>query len=76
MSGLKKTHQQFRAVLRDHVKDEDRRHWHDYRSARDAAKKARLALLAAFWYIENVGEDDPAKTDIFFELREMMRGGL
>lgn len=34
---------------------------------------ARRAAFAAFWFIENVTEDDPARTDLFFKVREIMR---
>lgn len=36
-----------------------------YRSAR--------ALHAAWWFIENVGQDDKARTEIFFRVSEMVR---
>lgn len=28
---------------------------------------------ALWWFIENVGPDDPARTDVFFYLRERVR---
>lgn len=76
MAGIKKTHQQFRAAMRGHAEDEGSQHWADYRAARDAAHSARKALAAVWWFVENVGEDDKARTDIFFELREIVRGVL
>lgn len=76
MSGIKKTHQLFRAIVRQDDIDNGCQHWKNYEDAMYAARDARHALRAAFWYIENVGEDDPARTDIFFELRELMRGAL
>lgn len=40
------------------------------------AKKTRRALAMAWWFIENVTEDTPDRTDIFFELRPLIRQGL
>jgi hypothetical protein len=31
------------------------------------------ALCSVWWFVENVPYDDPARNDIFFELREMVR---
>ena len=72
MAGLKKTHVQFRASLRMWEEDEPRP---EGELARDAWE-TRKALYAAWWFIENVGEDDPARTDIFFEVREIAREAL
>lgn len=30
---------------------------------------------ALFWFIENIGDDDPIRTDVFFYLRERYRRG-
>ena len=34
---------------------------------------ARRAMFAAFWFIENVTDDDPARVDLFFKVRELVR---
>ena len=31
------------------------------------------ALHAAWWFIENVPDDDPSRNDIFFDVRELVR---
>lgn len=37
---------------------------------------AELSLAnALWWFIENVTEDDPARQDLFFELRKRVRTG-
>lgn len=33
---------------------------------------ARRALRAAWFFIENVTDDDPAKTELFFRVRELV----
>jgi len=40
---------------------------------RDYPDKARAALEMCWWFIENIHEDDFRRTDIFFELREIVR---
>lgn len=30
-------------------------------------------VTALWWYIENINEDDPYRTDLFFHLRERVR---
>lgn len=62
--ALKKTHAQFRDAL--NAWDAEHRPPLNYIDT-------RRALHACWWFIENVGPDDPARTDIFFELREMVR---
>jgi hypothetical protein len=54
---VNETHAQFRAML----------------EASDASNPTERALEALWWFIENVGPDDPARADIFFELREIVR---
>lgn len=76
MSNLLTTHRDFRAALLDHDVDKGRKHWKDYREARDVAQRAQRGAYAAWWFIENVAQDDPARNDIFFELREIMRNAL
>jgi hypothetical protein len=61
MAGLKKTHRQFRAVMREYKARELRRD--------NQLSQARATVEALWWFIENVGPDDPSRTDIFFELR-------
>ena len=34
----------------------------------------RRALFAAWWFIENVTEDDPSRSDIFFVVRDLVHG--
>ena len=63
----RKTHRQFRAALREHDGlSENRICWANHRLAKRAA-------YAAWWFIENVTEDDPSRNDIFFEVREIVR---
>ena len=38
--------------------------------------KVLEALRAAWWFIENVSEDTPNRSELFFELREKVRGAL
>ncbi len=66
MAGLKRTHLQFRAALRDH--DFDNRF-----NTIPEWKAASRAAFAAWWFIENVTNDDPARTDLFFEIRGIAR---
>jgi hypothetical protein len=33
----------------------------------------RKAMLAAWWFIENVPENDPAHSELFFKVRELVR---
>jgi hypothetical protein len=39
----------------------------------DPAPKLLAALNAAWWFIENVNEDTPDRTERFFALRELVR---
>lgn len=39
----------------------------------DRERAARLALHMTWWVIENVSDDDVDRTDIFFELRPLVR---
>jgi hypothetical protein len=57
--ALKKTHAQFRQAkaLFDEI----------------CPFPAERALSLAWWFIENVGPDDPARNEIFFELRAIVR---
>lgn len=67
--ALKKSHRDFRAALRQWVIDnplalEWQNQW-----------VARRALFAAWWFIENVSADDPARSDIYWELRPIVYHG-
>lgn len=57
--ALKKTHAQFRQAkdLFDEI----------------CSSPTERALSLAWWFIENVGPDDPARNEIFFELRAIVR---
>ncbi|TYO65473.1 hypothetical protein FXV83_16185 [Bradyrhizobium hipponense] len=65
--ALKKTHAQFRqaAALYDET------HLAPSMTPNPFAKER--ALFLAWWFIENVGPDDPARNEIFFELRGIVR---
>jgi hypothetical protein len=47
----------------------------DDRRAMIAPQASHVAMRCAWWFIENVTEDDPERTDIFFQLREIVRSG-
>jgi hypothetical protein len=38
-----------------------------------ARKAAMRAFFAAMWFIENVTQEDPARNDIYFKVRELAR---
>lgn len=63
----KPTRSQFRAALK---------YWDQENSSAlmwQSEWRARRALFAAWWFIENVTADDPARTDLFFRVRELVR---
>jgi hypothetical protein len=37
------------------------------------AEPTRKAMLAAWWFIENVDQHEPARTELFFKVRELVR---
>jgi len=39
------------------------------------SEPTRKAMLAAWWFIENVNQDEPARTELFFKVRELVRKG-
>jgi hypothetical protein len=65
--ALKKTHAQFRqaAAFFDET--------HRSPSITPDPFATKRALDLSWWFIENVGPDDPARNEIFFELREIVR---
>jgi hypothetical protein len=68
--ALKKTHRQFREAMA--LFDEA----HVSPSITPDPFAARRALSLTWWFIENVGPDDPARNEIFFELRPIVRAAL
>ena len=58
-------------AFRDAVKQWDAENpaWKIWASERNA----RRALFAAMWFIENVPDDHPRRSDLFFKIREMAR---
>lgn len=42
--------------------------------SRNFPDKTKTALEMCWWFIENISEDDFRRNDIFFELREIVRG--
>lgn len=65
--ALKKTHAQFRQAAA--FFDENT----TLRPSRQIPFAVDRALFLAWWFIENVGPDDPARNEIFFELRTIVR---
>jgi hypothetical protein len=65
--ALKKTHAQFRAAAA--MFDERT----DLRPSRQIPFAVDRALFLSWWFIENVTHDDPAASEIFFELRAIVR---
>ena len=60
------TRQAFRAAMKAHDAAHAGKHW-------GSEASARRALCAAWWFIENVPTDDPARNDLFFKVRELVR---
>jgi hypothetical protein len=61
--ATKKTHREFRAAMRIHAEE--------YPFMWINERRVRCALFAAMWFIENVSDDDNARDEIFFEVREL-----
>lgn len=67
MADKTKTEQQFNAALR---------HWDQGNPATlewAGARTTRRTAFALMWFIENVTDDAPGRTDVFFRVREMYR---
>lgn len=43
-------------------------------TAREGLTQAGEALRLSWWFIENVAFDDPDRDEVFFDLREIVRG--